>query len=216
MVFLNTRRAVNKPDHKWMKRIMSQPSQRERLETRRKKERNRQRITRAGIGMIVVALLGILIWQLAKPAAGQAIAILPADHIEDGVEPGPYNSDPPTSGSHYAEGLDAGFYNLEDLEAIGQYPEGHLVHNLEHGYVILWYNCELLDEQACDRIKTEIQAVIERENSFKVIGFPRESIEAPLVLTSWGRLQTFSSFESNAVARFISRNRNQAPEPNAP
>lgn len=46
-----------------------------------------------------------------------------------------YNSNPPTSGPHYAEWEKPGIYDkvLED---------GKLVHSLEHGYVIISYNCD--------------------------------------------------------------------------
>ena len=30
-----------------------------------------------------------------------------------------------------------------------EFPEGYLVHNLEHGYAIFWYNCDLLSAEEC-------------------------------------------------------------------
>jgi len=55
------------------------------------------------------------------------------DHVPAGTVR-QYNSNPPTSGPHYAEWEKPGVYNkvLED---------GKLVHSLEHGYVIISYNC---------------------------------------------------------------------------
>ncbi|MBI2310194.1 DUF3105 domain-containing protein [Candidatus Collierbacteria bacterium] len=56
------------------------------------------------------------------------------NHVPDGtvVE---YNSNPPTSGPHSAIWEKPGIYNnvLED---------GKLIHSLEHGYVIISYNCD--------------------------------------------------------------------------
>ncbi|NOH04996.1 MAG: DUF3105 domain-containing protein [Chloroflexi bacterium] len=68
------------------------------------------------------------------------------------LAPGQYNSDPPTSGLHYATEARAGFYE----ENIYTYPAAYLVHNLEHGYVIIWYNCDLLNETGCAELKSQI------------------------------------------------------------
>ena len=77
--------------------------------------------------------------------------------------------------------LDAGFYEESDPAVQSEFPEGYLLHNLEHGYTIFWYNCDLLDEASCSNLKTEIKSVMDDLNNFKVIGFPRKSIESSLV-----------------------------------
>jgi hypothetical protein len=58
------------------------------------------------------------------------------DHQPDGTDI-KYAVSPPSSGSHYATWapFDRKFYTLEDRP-----PVPNLVHNLEHGYTILWYN----------------------------------------------------------------------------
>ena len=90
------------------------------------------------------------------------------------------------------------------------------MHNLEHGYVIFWYNCELLDENGCESLKGQIQGVMDEFDGFKLIGFPRASIRVPLVMTSWGRMQEFVTIDATQSSDFIRSNRNRAPEPNAP
>ena len=73
------------------------------------------------------------IWRGVRPAAGEAIPeMVSSPHIAPDSDPGEYNSDPPTSGLHYASEAEAGFYD----ENIYTHPAGYLVHNLEHGYVI--------------------------------------------------------------------------------
>ena len=96
------------------------------------------------------------------------------------------------------------------------YPEGYLVHNLEHGYVIFWYNCDLLDDNSCSVLKTQIQSVITAFNDIKLIAFPWESLDVPVAMTSWGQLQEFEVFNEDLAETFVDRNRNRAPEPNAP
>ena len=91
-----------------------------------------------------------------------------------------------------------------------------MLHNLEHGYVILWYNCDLLDEDECGELKDQIQEVLRRNRNNKVIGFPRSSIDFPVVMTSWTRMLEFDEFDTDLANRFVRNNRNKAPEPNAP
>jgi hypothetical protein len=108
--------------------------------------------------------------------------------------------------------LDAGFYETN----IYPYPAGYLVHNLEHGYVIFWYNCDLLDASACSELKTNINATMDELGNEKIIAYPWSSIDVPLVMTSWGQLQKFETFDVNAVKDFYRSNLKRAPEPNAP
>lgn len=172
-----------------------------------------------GVGVVVAAVLGYAVWTAASPAAGgtgglvgESVPVM-ADisHVEEGTDPGPYNSDPPTSGKHYARSLEPGFYETSDFE----YPAGFLVHNLEHGYVIFWYDCGEFDGN-CDDLKADIREVLEAERYNKVIGYPWESLEEPVVLTSWGQMLRMDEFDADAARSFVTNNRNQAPEPNAP
>jgi hypothetical protein len=164
-----------------------------------------------------LVLLGILIWPSIRPAAGEEVAVMPdSEHISEGTDPGAFYTDPPTSGPHYATPLDAGLYEEADLEGIGPYPAGYLVHNLEHGYVIFWYNCDLVSESECGELKGQIKEVIEEANNLKVIGFPWSTTDVPVVVTSWGRLQRFETFDVEAANQYVRSNRNRAPEPQAP
>jgi len=138
-----------------------------------------------------------------------------SNHVTEGDGLGPNNSNPPTSGPHYANEFDAGFYEKTDAASLQDYPEGDLVHNLEHGYVIFWYNCALLDVQSCTELKTYIQSVIDEFNGVKLIAFPRETMVVPVAITSWGQLQQFEVFDQDQGVSFIEHNRNRAPEPNA-
>ena len=170
-------------------------------------------LTWGGIGLAVLAVIGLVVWQGIKPAAGESIPIMTSSpHIDPGIDPGQYNSDPPTSGLHYAEEAQAGFYD----ENIYPYPAGYLVHNLEHGYVIFWYNCDLLDESACSELKSQIRTVMDELGGVKLIAYPWSSLDVPLVMTSWGRMQRFEAFDAEQAKAFYRANLNKAPEPNAP
>jgi len=133
--------------------------------------------------------------------------------VDIGTDPGPYNTNPPTSGRHYPDTLKAGFYDEGSTNY--PHPEGYLVHNLEHGYIIFWYNCALLDGPGCSQLKDQLKGVLQAENNLKVIAFPRSNIDAPVIATSWGRMLTFEKFDPQLARQFVTLNRNKAPEPNA-
>lgn len=195
------------------------------MKTSTKREQNRIRQQRqkwinfaiGGIGLLVLVAIGIIISQQgSKPAVGEAVTI-PADyktHTDIGTAL-TYPSDPPAGGRHYAQGLEAGFYDETALPNRPGDTVGYLVHNLEHGYVIFWYNCAKLDESACNNLKSQIKAAMQVKNNVKLIAFPWKSIDEPLVMTSWGRLQRFNQFDAQLATAFIEGNLNHSPEPNA-
>lgn len=65
------------------------------------------------------------------------------DHVQDGSKV-PYAQTPPDSGSHYASPapFTKHFYAEADRPAVET-----LVHNLEHGYTVVWYRADAPDEQ---------------------------------------------------------------------
>lgn len=190
-------------------------------EVRRAKNQRQKLISTliwSGVAIAVVALFGFLIWDAVQPAAGESVPIMANSeaHVPEGQDPGPFNSDPPTSGPHYAGEFDAGFYEEPSSETRVPYPEGYLGHNLEHGYVIYWYNCGLLDESECTELKDQIKTSMADNGRTKLIAFPRASLVVPVVMTSWGQMQRFNTFDEDQARKFVSTNRNHAPEPNAP
>jgi len=80
-------------------------------------------------------------------AVGEQIALLANIHIPEGDSFDRYNSSPPTSGSHWATGwARCGIYDDE-----GEVPDERIVHNMEHGQVIISYN--LTDDAEVERLK---------------------------------------------------------------
>jgi hypothetical protein len=135
-----------------------------------------------------------------------------AVHIENVADYEPYNTDPPTSGAHYGDPMqpaDPGLYQ----EPI---PDENLVHSLEHGYVIIWYDCSALTENGCAQVQQDIDEVIAETGTFKVIGMPRAGMDQPVIMTSWGRMMRLEGFDREKVVNFIEVNRGRAPEPDGP
>lgn len=90
------------------------------------------------------------------------------------------------------------------------------MHNLEHGYIVFWYDCDaLIEGSSCSNMQAQLRGLVAKFSGAKVVAFPREGLETPIVATSWGRLQQFERFDSSQMSTFISRNQNRAPEPSA-
>jgi hypothetical protein len=192
---------------------MSSKTQRQQQHEKKRRQKLRSNLIWVGVGAVVLTLIGFVLWQGVRPPMGEAIPIMTsAPHLTPDTNPGEYNSDPPTSGLHYATELDTGFYD----ENIYTFPAAYLVHNLEHGYVIFWYNCNLLDQSDCTELKSQIRSVMNEYNNIKMIAYPWDTLDVPVVMTSWGRLLRFESFDVEQARSFYRANLNKAPEPNAP
>lgn len=120
-------------------------SKKERKELKRSEEKNSQANTSKSksfrnkaiiVIIIILAFYGLYKIFTSPPAVkpGSELPDLGREHVPAGTEV-KYNSNPPTSGSHDADWEKAGIYKnpLEDHK---------LVHSLEHGYVIISYNCD--------------------------------------------------------------------------
>ena len=83
---------------------------------------------------------------VTEPATGSA------EHRPDG-EPIFYESSPPASGPHYpgAAPMARKFYTAQDRPELG-----YLVHNLEHGYNILWYDQTIAED---DELLAQVKAI---------------------------------------------------------
>jgi hypothetical protein len=137
--------------------------------------------------------------RLTSPLAGEEIADQGRDHVPEGtvVE---YNTNPPTSGPHYVRSKGAGIYE----ESI---PDGNLIHSMEHGAVILWYKPDLPKEQV-DQLKEIFRSV----KIGKKIMVPRDNLDTPIALTSWGRLLKLENIDEQAISEFMEINADRGPE----
>lgn len=130
----------------------------------------KKKIAKWFIVSLLVLLLGLGLWFLiretVKPLPGQAVADLGREHVADGTKV-QYNSNPPTSGSHFADWTRAGVYEQP-------ISDGHLIHALEHGYIIISYNCTKL----ISNIKYK-QSLSLRDQISKVYAHEEELVSTP-------------------------------------
>jgi hypothetical protein len=123
-----------------------------------------------------------------------------------------YNTNPPTTGKHYAVPAEDGIY--------GQAPQDEqLVHTMEHGRVITWVKPSLPEEQRAD-----IRALVE-DDSYQMVLVPRRNMPYAVAATAWnaepapngtGRLLLCNEVNDktfDGLAAFRDENRSQGPEP---
>lgn len=155
------------------------------------------------IGVIVGLVLLVQSNVALAGAPGERIPIQGADHIARGQAHAAYNSDPPTSGPHYVDTLDAGFYDTPQLDEL-------LVHNLEHGHIIVSYDCSRLTD--CDTTKQELRDIFNAYDGWKVTVVPRQNKDAAIALTAWGWLDKMDTFDEARIRKFIDAWRDKGPE----
>jgi hypothetical protein len=179
----------------------------QRFEARAAEQRRQRQWIWIAVGVIVAVLLvGVIVWSIQKtnqPVPGQAMPIQGQEHIALGQSHPPYNSDPPTSGWHYDQPADAGFYETS-------LPDEQIVHNLEHGHVIISYDCTKLVD--CETVKADLRRVVERFQRWKVVAVARENADTAIALTAWGRIDKLDTYDEDRIVAFVRHWRDRGPE----
>ena len=129
----------------------------------------------------------------------------PADHIDPGSAHEPYNSSPPTSGPHYEVPAESSFF-------VDPLPPEQLVHNLEHGQIVIWY----LPDAPAETLQ-QIEDLV-RQEPLATAAAPYSDIESPnqFVLTAWGASQECEKVSQEVVDDFRREYQGKAPEKIAP
>ncbi len=153
-------------------------------------------------GLLVVGGIGWWVMSLAPEGADMSTTYPDQGrvHIAVGSAHEPYNSNPPTSGSHYEEWAAEKFYD----KAI---PDEHLVHNLEHGDIWISYH---------PRIPGSVKEELRQFADSKVVITLREANDHDIALAAWARLDAFNLeggvLDASRVEDFIKRYKNRGPE----
>jgi len=113
-------------------------------------------------------------------------------HISEGttVE---YNSIPATSGNHWAQWSQCGFFE-EGL------PDERIVHNLEHSNIVVSYNLTSPEEVQ------QLRDVMDGIGLAQVLGVTRfydKIPEGTVALSAWGVLDTIKGVDKDRIKRFF-------------
>ena len=166
------------------------------------------------IGLVVVAMVGLFMLgnkpdASAKPTAdliGDKHSDLGQKHIQQGQSHENYNSNPPSSGSHYTSPTPWG---IKDSEI----PDETLIHNLEHGGVEIAYKPSLPKDQI-DKLKSIVQELpaSQKFNETKAVLVPRAANDRPIELVAWTYTYALDTPDQAKILDFYSTHLDKGPE----
>lgn len=152
--------------------------------------------------LVAVLTLALGYWWFNRPLPGEIMADQGQEHVGD-ITGFNYNSNPPTSGPHFEEWTRPGFYEQK-------LNDGNLIHSLEHGYIIVSYNCQKVDD--CNQLTNDLKNFQGKHKSSRLIIVAREQMDAPVVLTAWRRLLKLNSWDEAQAEAFFKTWHNLGPE----
>lgn len=126
------------------------------------------------------------------------------NHVDPGTQVD-YSTNPPTSGPHYGDWTDPGFY--EETPAAG-----NLVHSLEHGYVVIYYDPDALTPEAEASLRAFARNHDERFNAVVVAPNPNDDPESSYVLTAWTVMLRMDDYDPEVVRAFMAEYIGRGPE----
>jgi hypothetical protein len=175
-----------------------------------------------GVGAIIVVLV-LLLGGGANPAAGVAQPNDGSTHVTDGancreipascgLSENPYSSLPATSGPHWTTPSNWGVVTTPAAES-------QLIHNLEHGGIVIWYDAVRLDADGVAALTDYVNAQTASGVSgrYKFILSPwgqSEPLPSPVVATAWLYLLELEGADTDAIGEFARARYGRSPEPN--
>jgi hypothetical protein len=147
-----------------------------------------------------------------KAAGSSGVKTFPnagRNHLSGNQQPSNWNSNPPTSGDHLGTPQTPGVYdNDQDMRA--------LVHNMEHGYVVIVYKGIPADQV------DQLRSFAEARGGSKLVLAPWSGLDSDgVALAAWQHLEILQRVNMDVVQAFVNDymlpdgTKSVAPEPNA-
>jgi hypothetical protein len=177
------------------------------------------------VGVLILALV-LLLGGTPSETAGTQHPNDGGTHVPPGVDcraapqshpncgDGQYSSLPATSGPHWdPTGIaNWGVYSTPQ-------PETQLLHNLEHGGIVIWYDADALDaasvEALAGYVNTQVASGV--SGRYKFILSPwggQDPLPAPVVATAWRWSLELETADTDAIDQFARSRYGRSPEPN--
>jgi hypothetical protein len=123
-----------------------------------------------------------------------------------------YETTPASSGDHF--GVWADFQEYES-----PVPQGFLVHSMEHGGVVLYYNCP----DDCPGLVAALRSIKERfgpddrcesvpDVLNRIIIAPNPDLDVPFAITAWERVYRATCLHEPSINDFMERHYGRGPE----
>lgn len=159
------------------------------------------------ISLLLVGFIGVIVANKDSSGPKQRLGQEQPDKGQGHVAPGTakYNTPFPTSGPH-TQPVPWQAYRQE-------VPDENLIHNMEHGGVIVTYNPSLPKEtiSKLEKLLTKPYAKPDFKPS-KLIVAPNSKNDSAIIVRSWNRLMKLDSFNEQALIDYYLTNVNKSPE----
>lgn len=172
------------------------------------------------IGLIAILAIGaislVAITQKSKPAEaliGVQHKNQGETHIQRGQSHPAYNSDPASSGWHYADAGAPAPWGVYTEEV----PQEVFLHNEEHGGVVISYNPKLLPAYQLKKLQA-LFAPPYSDKTFsptKALVTPRAKDTHAIELAAWTWTLNLDHYNETTLKKFYLQHVGQAPEPTA-
>jgi hypothetical protein len=168
-----------------------------------------------GILVVGVIVLVVAMLSLSGPNAAEGVRQLDqgGGHVADGTDvragdAGAYESTPATSGPHWNTPNNWGVYTSPQAEA-------QLIHNLEHGGIVVWYQPAQIDAAELQELSNWVASEV-RGTRFKVILSPWAGPDFghPIAATAWNWLIYQDALDLGQIQSFMNAHYGRSPEPN--
>jgi hypothetical protein len=156
--------------------------------------------------------------EVCSPGApGVCGAVVSSCQLSTGVHvpactPIVYSSNPPSSGEHYPTWADFGVYDFP-------LPRGYWMHNLEHGAVVVTYNCPNGCAEELAAAKTWLAALTPDATCpagpARILLVPDPLLDVTWAASSWGFTLRADCFDAAVFSKFFSDHAGQAIAPEA-
>ena len=195
------------------------PTQARRARRARRQRRRRIYIWAGGVAVALIAStlvlsiilpglpLGTLFQGGTPEGPGLRIDDQGAVHVSPGEDHPAYNSVPATSGWHYDLPLAPARWGIYDEPVADEV----LLHNLEHGYVNVHYDCP----EECPELLTQLTRLVQEgiDRGGKLLMSPYPGMDNRVALTAWTFLDRFDEFDEERIRAFVNAHESS---PNAP
>lgn len=160
------------------------------------------------LAALIFAAVSTSFFGLATPSVGRTMPVEKAGHVAEGSQVA-YGTRPPTSGAHYPAWYPT--YGVVEQPV----PPGTWLHNLEHGAVVLLYNCP----EACPELVAQIRELYaslppgrNARRGTRLLAVPYTDMDRKIAVVAWGYLLELDDFDADQIRRFYEARIDRGPE----
>jgi hypothetical protein len=200
--------------------------QTQRAEAARRQKAAERRSLLIIVGVLAAAALAIAVTALYlynstprhltfQPVAQDVGQVVPSEgqqHVQAGTQI-TYQHQPPTSGSHYSQ---AGVAPVA-WQTIGTLQPEVWVHNLEHGGIVVLYNCPSGCDDLQKQLTTYVNSIVPAEpqyGEYKIILSPYSQGMGThkVALLAWDRIEFLDGYDQAKITQFYESHADKGPE----